>query len=80
MQSTFSSLASLRGRPSLAPLAEPVAARSASFLGWAAKVSWLVLVVASLYQVLFHPSLPNFIAIGSIVVASGIVYKHLFSG
>ena len=70
MQSTFSPLASLRGRRfPPAPLAEPIAARSVSFVAWATKVSWLVLVGASLYQVLFQPSLPNFIAVGSVVVA-----------
>lgn len=67
MQSTFSPLAGLRGRYPAVQLPRPAA--SDSFLGWATKASWLVLVVASLYQLLFHPSLPNFIAIGTITVA-----------
>jgi hypothetical protein len=49
-----------------------------SFISLVSKGSWAALVVATLYQIIFFPSLANFVAIGSIVFAWGLFTSIFF--
>ncbi|MVN77241.1 hypothetical protein GO988_12975 [Hymenobacter sp. HMF4947] len=55
--------AKVGGRVRLAPT------RETSFISVVTTWSWVALVIATLYQGIFFPSLPNFIAIGCTIVA-----------